>query len=134
MKDHKGNEVIGIPTKITGEVFRKVIAKQSVKVYPTDVGELTGKQIFRLTGTKVWKIVNRLNRYGPVEGIFSNGRLEFENKSHESTLREVQEIGFTEEEYAAAKLLGNRVRTKNLDKIMPLGTWEKLGTWENRHV
>lgn len=125
MMDHREIKIVRIPTKMTGPITSAIINKHRLKIYPTDVGELTGKEIEERTGTPVWKILQRYNKFGQIEGIFSNKKLQIEKEAWKG-VRKAQNLGFKSGEKELVSKLSNKSRHHKLADI-------KIGTWEQEN-
>ena len=114
-----------IPTKLTGPITSMVINKRRLKIFPTDVGDMTGKEIEAATGVKVWKILQRYYQYGwKLSGLFSDEKI-----VPEKTERQVR--GFSQEEIDSCRAMSEKSRYRNLGKLKTIGTWEKKQSCRN---
>ena len=107
-----------IPTKLKGPITSMVINKRRLKIFPTDVGDMTGKEVEEVTGVKVWKILQRYYQYGfTCAGLFSDEKIVPEKI--EKPVRE-----FSQEEIDACMKISKKIRHLRLKKLQALGTWE----------
>jgi len=105
-----------IPTKLIGPTTSRIIENKRVKIWRTDVGDMTGEEIYKAIGLREWKIVERYYKYGvDCKNIF-------ENTVKERTKFKQDLSDIPQGIYAH---LGKRER-KNKLKLLPQfpGTWE----------